>query len=269
MNFYAFREDELNGWSARADRYSNATALATVQSIPTLLASVRLFPQARVLDAGCGPGYAAGAAAALGSVCAGIDFSPAMVSAARKRFPAISFSIGDVEALPVEDASQDAVVSNIVLFHLTEPAKAVMEAFRVLAPGGRFAFSQWCAPAESECYRLLFDVISDHADLTLASPAPNAFDLSDRDHARRLMEDAGFSDVTVVDVPNVLRTNAPSFYDFFMDFGVRIPLIMEKQPLSVQQKVREAIDARAAHYRVDDEYRIPLPSIVVAGQRAR
>ena len=49
MDYSEFRQDEINGWSQRAGGYGKATALATVQTIPTLLAAVRLYPGARML----------------------------------------------------------------------------------------------------------------------------------------------------------------------------------------------------------------------------
>ncbi|KEJ96959.1 Methyltransferase domain-containing protein [Pseudosulfitobacter pseudonitzschiae] len=267
MDYSEFRQDEINGWSQRAGGYGKATALATVQTIPTLLAAVRLYPGARMLDAGCGPGYAAGAAMALGASCVGVDNAPAMIDAAHTRYPGSEFKTGDIEALDFPDHSFDIVAANIVLFHVTDPRKSIAEAFRVLRPGGRFAFSQWCGPDRSECYKLIYDVISAHADMTLASPAPNAFDLSQPDHAKSVLEDAGFTDTATVHVPNVLRTGAESFYDFFMQFGVRIPLIMQRQSNQVQATVRAEIDERAQAFRVGDEFHMPMPSIVVSGQR--
>lgn len=267
LYFNTFREEELEGWSARALIYNEATARATVQSVPALLSAVRIFPGANVIDAGCGPGYVAGAAAALGAECLGIDFSPAMVAAAKDRFPGVAFIEGDVEALPLEDESQDAVVSNIVLFHVTNPEKAVREAFRVLRPGGYFSFSQWCGLDEFKIYRLLLNVLSRHVDMSLASPAPNAFDLSDRAYTLRLMQRAGFSDITFTKVPNMLRAPGPSFYDFFMKFGVRIPLILEKQEPAIVAAVKAEIDELAIQYLIDGEFRVPMPSIVIAGRR--
>ena len=114
---------------------------------------------------------------------------------------------------------------------------------------------------------MIYDVIAAHADMTLASPAPNAFDLSQPDHAKSVLEDAGFTDTATAHVPNVLRTGADSFYDFFMQFGVRIPLIMQRQSEQVQATVRAEIDARAQAFRVGDEFHMPMPSIVVSGQR--
>lgn len=266
MDYLSFRDSERNGWSERSSSYQDATARATLQTIPVLLSHARLFPGARVLDAGCGPGYVAACASLLGAEAEGLDFSQGMVDEARKQFPHISFNLGDVEKLPASNQSFDAVLSNIVLFHVTEPAQAMAEAFRVLKPGGRFAFSQWLGPDKSECYRLLFDVLGRNADMTKADPAPNAYVLSDEEEASEMMQSVGFRDIKSERVENILHAPAPSFYDFFMNFGVRVPLILERQDENVQETVREEIDALAATYLSGDSYKIPMPSIVFSGK---
>ena len=48
---------------------------------------------------------------------------------------------GSVEALPVEDGSFDVVLCNQVLEHADDPALAVRELFRAVAPGGRLLLS--------------------------------------------------------------------------------------------------------------------------------
>ncbi|WP_265518851.1 class I SAM-dependent methyltransferase [Nitratireductor luteus] len=262
-----FRESERSGWDARAGSYSDATARATLQSIPALLARANLFPGAKVLDAGCGPGYVAACADILGASSTGIDFSNNMITEARRRFPGTKFEVGDMEQMPLGDQSMDAVLSNIGLFHVTDPDRVMREAFRVLSPGGKFVFSQWLGPAESECYRMLFDVLRNHADMTLADPAPDAYVLSDRNLVSEKMESAGFAGISFEEVPNVLHTPGPSFFDFFMTFGVRVPLIVEKQAPETRKRIRDEIDERAGGFLADGLYRIPMPSLVVAAQR--
>lgn len=267
MNFAAFRNSECLGWSERSGLYENATARATRQSIPALLAHARLFPGARVLDAGCGPGYVAACAELLGASAIGIDFSEAMIGEACKRFPGIRFETGDVEDLPLPDRSYDAVLSNIVLFHVTDPDRAIAESFRVLAEGGRFVFSQWLGPDTSDCYRMLFDVLSAHADMSLADPAPNAYALSDRNQVAEKLQRAGFDNIEFEEVQNILHADGPSFFDFFMTFGVRVPLVVERQDEATRQIIRNEIDKRAAAYLSDGVYRIPMPSLIVSGRR--
>jgi len=262
MDYSKFRESERDGWTERAVFYGDTTARATLQTIPALLSHAQLFPGAKVLDAGCGPGYVAACACLLGAEAEGMDFSAGMVEEAKKQFPHLSFSIGDVENIPAPGQTYDAVLSNIVLFHVTDPIAAMDEAYRVLKPGGRFAFSQWLGPDQSECYRLLFDVLGRHADMSLAGPAPNAYILSDVAQVESMMHKVGFQNVKTELVANVLHAPAMSFFDFFMKFGVRVPLILKKQDEGVQKAIRAEIDELASEYLSDGNYKIPVPSIV-------
>lgn len=268
MSYSNFRESERAGWSARASTYQDATARATLQTIPALLAQARLFVGARVLDAGCGPGHVAACATLLGAEAVGLDFSKGMLHEAQRRFPNIPFRVGDVEELPMKDCSFDAVLSNIVLFHVTDPARAMSEARRVLKPGGRFVFSQWQGPEVSECYRLLFTVLGRHADMTHADPAPDAFALSDPDRVTIMMKKAGFCEIRNEIVQNVLHAPNPSFFDFFMQFGVRVPLIVQQQDENIQNIIRQEIDDLASSYLSADGYKLPMPSIVYSGVAA-
>lgn len=267
MTYDDFRTGELQGWDARANGYDTATTVATVQVIPDLLAAVRLMSEQRLLDVCCGPGYAAGAASALGAMAHGIDFAPAMVRKARARLPDLSFDEGDAEQLAFPDASFDVVVCNLGLFHVTAPQRAMSEAFRVLRPGGCYAFSQWCGPEESTLYRLILEIVRRHADMSVAPAAPDAFDLSNRDRAKSMLSEVGFTDIAVREVPSILCSPADSFFDFFMRFGVRIPLVLNRQSEEVRARIRQEFDKEAGAFLHDNEIRIPMPSIVVSGQK--
>ncbi|MFN3201979.1 MAG: ArsR/SmtB family transcription factor [Bradymonadia bacterium] len=93
-----------------------------------------------VLDLGCGTGaLAARLAPHVGKVI-GVDRSEAMLEAARLRARNLSnldLRQGDLEALPVEDGAADGALMILVLTYLEQPAKALAEMRRSLAPGGR------------------------------------------------------------------------------------------------------------------------------------
>ena len=90
---------------------------------------------ARVLDIGCGDGALARSAVGSALRVFGIDAATAMTAAAVRRCPVAR---GDVIALPVADATADAVVAVNVLDHLDRPELGLREAYRVLRPDGLF-----------------------------------------------------------------------------------------------------------------------------------
>lgn len=104
-----------------------------------------------VLDLGCGNGRHAIYFARLGMKAAGIDVSQQAIDWAddwaKREGLEIDFRVGDIAALPYEDASFDAVVSHGVLDHVRPAlaAAATREVRRILTPGGLFYCDLRCA----------------------------------------------------------------------------------------------------------------------------
>lgn len=95
----------------------------------------------RVLELGCGTGEFTEDFARTGASVTAIDVSPELLAAARARGTAARFLIADATALPLGDASLDAVVGSSILHHV-ELGPAVAEMRRVLRPGGRACFTE-------------------------------------------------------------------------------------------------------------------------------
>lgn len=106
----------------------------------TLQSLLPLIPHEWVVaDLGCGTGNAAEVLAPCVSRVIAVDQSEAMLGAARKRLAGstnVDFVAGDLESLPLADASVDAAVCVLVLHHIPSPERAVREMARVLRPGG-------------------------------------------------------------------------------------------------------------------------------------
>jgi demethylmenaquinone methyltransferase/2-methoxy-6-polyprenyl-1,4-benzoquinol methylase len=104
-----------------------------------LAARAAVAPGDRVLDACCGTGDLALAAAAEGGEVTGLDFSPAMLERAARKSAEIEWVQGDLLALPFEDGSFDAVTVGFGVRHAEDLDAALRELRRVLRPGGRLA----------------------------------------------------------------------------------------------------------------------------------
>ncbi len=118
---------------------------------PTAIAALR--EGETVLDLGSGGGFdvfLAGPRVGASGRSIGVDMTAEMVSKARANteqyrkatgLDNVEFRLGEIENLPVADASVDVVISNCVLNLSTDKARAWGEIFRVLKPGGRVAVS--------------------------------------------------------------------------------------------------------------------------------
>jgi len=101
-----------------------------------------LLPAVDVADLGCGEGYLTIEAAHWAKRVYAIDRSAEVLDRAkqmalRRKVKNITWKRGELEKVPLGDASVDVAIASQALHHAKDPAKALAEAFRILRPGGR------------------------------------------------------------------------------------------------------------------------------------
>ena len=160
---------------------------------PIALASLR--PGETVLDLGSGAGFdcflAARAVGETGRVI-GVDMTHEMLRKARANaaqggYTQVEFRLGEIEHMPVADASVDVIISNCVINLSPEKAQVFREAFRVLKHGGRLAVSDVVATAP----------FPEEVQHDLALRAGCVAGASLLDDLEGMLRDAGFVDIRI------------------------------------------------------------------------
>jgi demethylmenaquinone methyltransferase/2-methoxy-6-polyprenyl-1,4-benzoquinol methylase len=90
-----------------------------------------------------------------------LDYNAEMVASGREKGgePEIAWGVGDAQRLPLPDACADAYVISFGIRNVTDVQAALVEARRVLKPGGRFLCLEFSRPA-TEALRKAYDAYS-------------------------------------------------------------------------------------------------------------
>src|SRR5262249_24652249 len=265
----AVRAFEHAGWQQAAAGYDATFARAVALFAEPLLDAARIAAGMKVLDVCCGTGIITAAAAARGAHAAGLDFSAAMLTEARRAHPQLQFDEGDAEGLSYTDASFDAVVSNFGVHHVPRPEKALAEAFRVLRPGGRVAATTWAAPAENIAWGLLFDAIREHGDLNAAETPPSGGGLGMVEAALRLLRKAGFADARAEPVHREWHVMDPCEIAAALARGtVRTAALIAAQPIAARPAIEADIVRTAQTCRRGNNFAVPIVALLASGTKS-
>ena len=145
-----------------------------------------LMPPVKVADLGCGEGYLTIEAARWASRVVAVDRSETVLTRAkalarRRRVSNVIWKRGELEKIPMKDASVEIAMLSQALHHAHDPARAVAEAARVTTPGGRV---------------LLLDLRAHDEDWVRAKLGDRRLGFADEE-LRRMLTAAGLVDVKV------------------------------------------------------------------------
>ncbi len=119
------------------DGMNRAMTLGLDRKWRRLTAEAVVRPGDRVLDACCGTGDLALAAARAGGRVTGVDFSAEMLARAERKAPEFDWVQADASALPFPDGSFETATVGFGIRNLADLEEGLRELARVLVPGGR------------------------------------------------------------------------------------------------------------------------------------
>lgn len=262
----AFRDFEHAGWKSVAREYHDYFAGLTTQAVRPLLDAAGTRTGARVLDVCTGPGYAAAGAAERRAFAVGMDFSPAMVAEASRRYPRARFLVGDAEELPFTAQSFDAVITNFGLLHLARPEQFLREAHRVLRPKGLVAFTVWAPPEEAVGFGIVLHAIQSHGNIKVPLPdGPPFFRFSDSMECHRTLRGAGFTASEVTRAPQLWRLQDPDdLFQAMLTGTVRTGGLLRAQTPEALGAIRQALRRAVEANKREDSYELPMPAVLAS-----
>jgi ubiquinone/menaquinone biosynthesis C-methylase UbiE len=268
--YAAFARFEQEFWDRTGPVYAEGFGHVTSQTVPFLLRHLQMSPSATLLDVACGPGFISAALDGSGVTVVGADLSTEMIRLARTLNPRGTFEQADAAALPFADASFDAVSCNFGLLHFGDPPRAIHEGYRVLRGGGRYAYAVWDTPERNRALSIIMGAVKPYVAQTVMPEGPAFFRYADRAVGRRALEDAGFVEVAVEEVPMTWPIrSAATFLGFFREGGARIGEVLRQLTPAAAEEVETAVANGLADYPglAPGEYAVPTAAVVFSGRK--
>lgn len=263
VEFTVMSEDysKLPGYVPDAD-------LALGCGLPTEYAKIKSGDT--VVDLGSGAGndcfIARSVVGETGTVI-GLDMTEAMIAKARTNaeklgFKNVEFRLGDIDNMPIEEATADVVVSNCVMNLVPDKQKAFSETFRILKSGGHFSISDIVLQGE------LPEQLRTEAALYAGCIAGAL----QKEEYLEIIRQAGFTNITIqkertIDIPdeiikNVLTTEQLALYQK-QPVGIFSMTVYAEKPLPLTFRKATTIDADAIRSLLEDQ-KLPTETVGTA-----
>jgi ubiquinone/menaquinone biosynthesis C-methylase UbiE len=175
------------------------------------------FTGRRVLETACGTGILTrqlDAALPPPAAIVATDLNEGMLAIARRGAPlrrAVEWRTADAAALSFEPGTFDAVVCQFGMMFVPDKLAAAREARRVLATGGRFVFNVWDRIEENSFARVAHATVASFFEAEPPKFYEIPFGFHDVDRIRRMLADAGFTDVRVERVSLTVQAESAAF----------------------------------------------------------
>ncbi len=220
-------------WSCLFEHYAAAV-------IAAIHRRTDIGPGTTLLDVACGSGLALVQAASAGATVHGLDASEPLVDIARARLPGVDVRLGSMYDLPWPDASFDVVTSINGVWGGCDAA--VVEAHRVLRPGGWLAISFW-GDGQPLDLRPVFKVFAHSSPEVHLDGMRRLNDIATHGVAEAMLEDAGFVDIERHQRVSVLEWPDPDIaWRALSSIGPAVPALEHVGPAVLKRAVLDALE---------------------------
>ena len=192
------------------------------------------------------------------------DFSPAMAEIARRRSAELGLTnidhrILDAERIELADDSVDGVLCRWGYMLMPDPAAALAETRRVLRSGGRLALAVWSSADRNPWISLAGRILVAHGHMPPPEPGePGMFALGDKELLSRLVENAGFANVRMENVP--VHNDYPSVDEYIRrssEMGGMFSRAWAEAPAEEQEQMKHEFREAFAPFAAQGSYRLP------------
>ncbi len=159
-----------------------------------------------IIDIGCGAGATSLAIAqeiGLSGSVIGLDISPVLVNEATNRaeklkLENIKFMLGDAAVTTLPARQADCIFSRFGIMFFSDPYAAFTHIHGFLKPSGRLSMACWSSIQENPWMFEIVSVLARHFPLPIPVPrAPGAFAFAEPNYVKKILQTAGFQDITV------------------------------------------------------------------------
>lgn len=237
-----------------------------------LVANVQAKEGDAVLDIAGGPGdngfLAAQRVGPSGKVIE-TDFAPQMVETARRRAAELGLDnvearVLDAESMDLADDSVDGIICRWGFMLMLDPQSALNECRRVLKNGGRLTLSVWGGPEKNPWVTVTGMTMKQLGHQSSGDPfGPGGmFSMSDHDSIRSMLTDAGFTYITIEEMP--VDWSYGSFAEawaFMRQVAGAIAALVKELPPDEIEKLRSGLENNVQTFQTDSG--ITLPGVTI------
>jgi len=177
----------------------------------------------------------------------------------------------DAEAIELGDGAVDVVLCRMGYMFVPDPAAALRETARVLAPGGRLALAVWSDAGSNPWVAVPVQAIMQHLEAPPPPPgAPGVFALADEQRLGGLLEQAGLEHATIEALDGEVRYDSlENWFELTQRLAGPVRALLASVDQAGLERIKQSWrESAAAYEQSDGAYVVPGRMLVASARRA-